>query len=280
MGMPVSSEYLQELISRAFGDFMQEGFLVTIADALLIGANSIAELLHNWSRVLHRIQENNLTLSAPKTEICPKRTVVLGWSWCGGTLSPNVHKLSPLAAATPPKTCTAMKSFIGAYKALSRCIPRYASLLSPLEDSIKGLEKTQVIQWTDELNDHFGKAQQALKSPSVLTIPKPSDKLVLTVDASPLNKGLGATLFVNREGDQLPAGFYSFKMKDHQQGWYPCEHEALAIASGVHHFAPYARESTDPMLVLTDSKPCAELTIVCVKVNSQLPQEYPPSCPF
>ena len=69
MGMPGSSEYLQELLSRVFGDFLQEGFVILIADDIHVCGNTVDELLTNWSRVLHRMQRNNLNLSASKTVI-------------------------------------------------------------------------------------------------------------------------------------------------------------------------------------------------------------------
>ena len=157
-----------------------------------------------------------------------------------------------------PKTCTAMKSFIGAFRAISRCFPRYSSLLSPLEESIKGIQGAQLITWTLQLESCFEEAQSTLESPRALTIPIPSDKLVLTVDASPLNNGLGATLFILRNNKRLLAGFYSFKLRTHQIGWFPCELEALAFSAGVHHFSQFARESLFPLQVLTDSKPCVQ----------------------
>lgn len=67
MGMPGSSEYLQELTSRVFGDLMQEGFVTMITDDLFVGANTITNLLQHWTKVLKRMQENNLTLSASKS---------------------------------------------------------------------------------------------------------------------------------------------------------------------------------------------------------------------
>ena len=188
--------------------------------------------------------------------ICPTKCTILGWAWSAGIISPTSHKISALASVAKPKTCTAMKSFIGAFRAISRCIPRYASLLSPLEDSIKGIKGAQQITWTSELEAAFNAAQSALKSPRALTIPVRNDKLILTVDASPLNNGIGATLFVLRNGKRLLSGFFSFKLKQHQIGWLPCELEALAITAGVKNFATYARESKYPLQVLTDSRPC------------------------
>ena len=85
----------------------------------------------------------------------PIKTTIHGWQWNAGTLTPLVHKISALALVDPPQTCTSMRSFIGAFKALSKCIPGYASLISPLEDAIKGLQGQNKIQWTDSLLGHF-----------------------------------------------------------------------------------------------------------------------------
>ena len=130
--------------------------------------------------------------------------------------------------------------------------------MSPMEECIKGLQGSQKIVWTDELREHFRKAQTALKSPSILTIPTASDKLILTVDASPVNDGIGSTLFVVRDDKRLVGEFFSLKLKSHQRGWQPCEMEALAITAGVRHFEPYVRESDHPLQILTDSKPCVQ----------------------
>ena len=258
MGMPGSSEYLHELMSRVLGDFVQEGFVILLADDIHVCGNTEDEVLHNWEQVLERLSANNLSLSASKTVVCPIKTTILGWEWNAGTLTPCVHKISALAVVEPPKTCSSMRSFIGAFKALSKCIPKYASLVSPLEDSIKGLQGQQKIQWTSCLNEQFENCQAALKSPKAITIPNPSDRLVLTLDASVVNKGLGATLFVIRGSKRLVGGFFSFKLNDHQIKWLPCEHEALAITSAVNFFAPYIRESLHKVQILTDSKACYE----------------------
>ena len=123
MGMPGSSEYLHELMSRVLGDFVQEGFVILLADDIHVCGNSEEEVLFNWEHVLERLSANNLSLSAAKTVVCPIRTTILGWQWNAGTLTPCVHKISALAMVEPPKTCSSMRSFIGAFKALSKCIP-------------------------------------------------------------------------------------------------------------------------------------------------------------
>ena len=258
MGLPGSGEYLQELLSRVLGGEMQEGFVMVNADDMYVGGNDVDELLCNWSVVLEKMRLNNLKLNGIKTVVCPTETDILGWIWRQGTLSVSSHKISPLLSSDPPKTCSAMRSFLGAYKALSRCIPKYASLLSPLEESLKGLQGNQLIQWSDELKDFFLKAQDALRSPHVITIPTRSDPLLITTDGSPVNKGLGATLFILRNGKKLLSGFFSMKLKSHQEKWFPCEFEALAISAAIEHFGPYIRESANQVKIMTDSKPCVQ----------------------
>ena len=74
-----------------------------------------------------------------------------------------------------------------------KCIPHYTSLLSPLEDAIKGLQGQQ------NNNMDITQCQNELKYSHSITIPKPDDKLIITVDSSPINKGVGATLFIVQE---------------------------------------------------------------------------------
>lgn len=87
-----------------FGDFLQEGFVCLIADDLFVLANSVDDLVARWTMVRQRLQNNNFTLSASKTVICPKETTILGWLWKSGTLSRSAHKVSPLTTVSPPKT--------------------------------------------------------------------------------------------------------------------------------------------------------------------------------
>ena len=258
MGMPGSTEYLEELMSRVLGHLQQAGHVAKIHDDLYAFANSVDELYDIWKEVLLVLSNNNLCLSAEKTEIVPASTTLLGWTWQKGCISVGAHKLSPLAATPEPLTCTAMRSFLGAFKAISRCIPRCASFLSPLEDCIKGLKGGDQIKWNPSLSLAFSGAKDALQDPKCLTLPSSSDKISITVDASPLNRGLGATMFIIRNGQTKVAEFFSFKLKEHQCKWLPCELEALAISTAASHFAPYIRESSSSSQILTDSKPCVQ----------------------
>ena len=123
--------------------------------------------------MLERLSANYLSLSANKTVVCPFRTTILllGWQWNTGTLTRTAHKISALALVEPPQTCSSMRSFMGAFEALSKCTPGYASLITSLENSIKGLQGQHKILWNVGLKDHFENCQAALKSLKAVTIP-------------------------------------------------------------------------------------------------------------
>ena len=208
MGMPGSSEALHELTSRVLGDYIQKGYVAVIADDIFIGGNTVDEILQYWVNVLDRLRKNNLSLSATKTVICPRKTTILGWIWNAGTLTVSPHKTSPLASVDPPKTCSGMRTFIGAFKAMARCFHQYSSLVSPLEDSIKGLQGAQHIKWNEDLLKSFKLVQTTLADPGILTIPQPTDILEIETDGAVVKKGIGATVYVIREGKRLLADFF------------------------------------------------------------------------
>ena len=196
------------------------------------------EVLDNWRRVLALLQKNSLRLSAAKTIICPRKAIVLGWVWSNGTLQASPHKLAALSSVEPPSTVQGLRSFVGAFKVLSRVLPRFAELLDPLDQVTAGKESRAKIAWGDELLLAFKSAQRALEDNRTITIPQPQDALWIVTDGSVKNRGIAATLYVHRHGSLLLAGFFSVKLRKHQVTWLPCEIEALAIGAAIRHFAP------------------------------------------
>ena len=138
MGMPGSETALEELMCRVLGDLLQEGVVTKIADDLYCGGDTPKELFTNLSRMLQAIHKCGLKLSASKTVICPKSTNILGWLWQQGTITASPHRIAALAACTLPKTVKDLRSFIGAYKVLSRVIPGTAKVLAPLDSLTSG----------------------------------------------------------------------------------------------------------------------------------------------
>ena len=107
--------------------------------------------------------------------------------------------------------------------------------------------------WSESILVSFHKAQKALANHKSVMVPRPSDQLWIVTDGSTKHHGLGATLYITRDG-----GFFSAKLRVRELTWIPCEFEALAIAVAIKHFSPYIVQSQHKTIILTDSKPCVQ----------------------
>ena len=254
MGLPGVEVALEELTCLLLGDLVQQGKVAKLADDLYIGGANPEELLLNFEQVLHRMMEANIKLSPDKTVISPKSITILGWIWSRGQLKASPHRLSALSTCSPPETVSALKSFIGTYRFLSRVLPRYANTLAPLDAATHGKKGNEKIQWTSGLQESFIKAQKELLNAKTITIPIPSDTLWLVTDAAVRPSAIGATLYAVRDGKPHLSGFFNSKLPAFQTRWMPCEVEGLAVASALNHYAPLIRESKEKVQILTDSK--------------------------
>ncbi|CAG2256840.1 unnamed protein product [Mytilus edulis] len=134
---------------------------------------------------------------------------------------------------------------------LSRVIPNCCNLIAQLEENISCMKSA------DMLREHFEFAQKSMSSRKAITLPKCSDQLWIVTDGSVTKRGMGATLYINRDGKVSLAEFFSAKLRKHQVR-LPCEIEALSIAASVKHFSPFIIQSKLQANVLTDSKPCVQ----------------------
>ena len=255
-GMPGSSEALEEMLCTILGEYVQQGWVAKIADDLNVGGESTSELLQHWNLVMHALHKNGLKLKAIKTIIFPLFAQILGWDWHRGTISASKHKISALISCEPPKTITAMRSFIGAFKTFNRVVKQCTGYLTILDDLIAGKQKKEGITWTENALIAFRSAQKALENTPAICLPRPSDSLIIVHDGC--NEGIGSILFVKRNGKIYLGQFFSAKLKCHHQKWLPCEIEALSITTSIHHFSPIIRESHNTTQILTDSRPCVQ----------------------
>lgn len=204
------------------------------------------------------LNDCGLTLSAGKTIICPRSTTILGWIWTQGRLSASPHKFSVLSTCKLSDTVHGLRSFIGAYKMLSRVLPICAHTIAPLENAISGLQSRDKIKWSKELIENFNTAQSKLKDSKEIYLPRRDGHLWIITDGSVSKCGIGATLYIMRDDKIRLAGFFSAKLRKHQVTWLPCEIEALCISAAIKHFSPFIIQSAYKSCVLTDSKPCVQ----------------------
>ena len=254
------AQKLKELTCRVFGSLIQEGRVAKIADNLYCSGTSLDDLCNNWESLLKAASRNDLRLSASQTVVNPKTTGILGWVWSQSTIKASPHSICTLQSCELPSTVTKLRSFVGAYKVLSRVLPACAAMVAPFDSLAGNRPASEKVQWSDESIVAFKEAQKYLSKACTITMPRRSDKLWIVLDATTKSPAVGATLYIDRGNNNSfkVAGFFSAKVKGHQIDWLPCEREALAIASAIKYFQPFIVQSDHQVVVLTDNKPCVQ----------------------
>ena len=169
------------------------------------------------------------------TVICPK-TIKLSWVGSG-------HKAPYLQAPTAsqhsqPAAVKGLRSFVGAYKVLSRVLPDCSQLVDALKSAMANLQSHDHVKWDECLRQRFTVAQDALSSHKSILLPRASDQLWIVTDGSVTKLRLGATLYVISHDLLYLAGFYSSKLRKHQVRGLPRKVETLSIAAAVKNFSP------------------------------------------
>ena len=261
-GLKNASEHAYERLGLIYGDLCAEEKMTRMADGLFILSDTLEGLKQNFEEVLSRAELCGLTLKPSKLIIAPYKTVIFGWQKIGCGWSPTSHVVSPLIKADLPITVKQARSWIGAYKQLTECIPRYAILLGPLEKLLAGKASAEHINWTDELTKQFEKCKKSLNDIRMIYVPKPTDVLHTWSDYSASEMAVGGRLELHRTENgitkKLLGGHFSCRVNRHQQRWYPCEGEALAVRLVLEHFLPYIRENKHPTIHHTDNQPVVQ----------------------
>ena len=113
--------------------------------------------------------------------------------------------------------------------------PKLSSRLVPLH---KQLQKRVSWSWSDEHQQAFQEAKEALTSAKVLMHYDPSKQLILSCDASPY--GIGVVLSHKLDdGTEHPVAFTSRLLSPAEKNYAQLDKEGLAIVFGVRHFHHY-----------------------------------------
>ena len=151
-----------------------------------------------------------------------------------------------------------MRSFIGAYRAVSRCVPQYGKYLSHLEDTVAGKDSSGKIAWDTKLTETFISAKKNFQNSKIITLQHPDDQLIIVSDGCNSPPAVGSTLYIRRGPKLLIAGIFISKIGNHQLLLLPCEIEALCINLSISSFSHFIRESRNQTKFLTDTKACVQ----------------------
>ena len=105
--------------------------------------------------------------------------------------------------------------------------------MRPIYDALAG--KPMTLKWSDELDEAFTTAKEALAQATMLVHPHADKPTALTVDAS--GTAVGAVLEQNSDGsDWKPVAFFSRKLWPAEQNYSAFDRELLAAYLAIRHF--------------------------------------------
>ena len=88
------------------------------------------------------------------------------------------------------KTVKDMRSFIGLYKTLHMATPAMARFVTPLKNTVQGLQSQDKYEWNHAATQRFREAKTHIKTNHTLYLPHPSDHLVIKPDGASNKPGI------------------------------------------------------------------------------------------
>ena len=259
MGLLGMDVFQDEMMQRIFGDLILDGKLITLADNIYFGADTLEGLSALLEEVLSRCEDADLRIKPSKVHINLKSADILGLHWSAGTLSPSPHKLEPLAHCDRPKTVSALRSFIGGVRFQEICLPgpELALASQPLDAEIPASRSgKELITWTPDLVQSFQEVQKILKNPLHVTVPRKGDTPYIVSDGCTSIPAGGTKLFLKRPGVEgfLASFHHGCRLPKRLKEYSPCEIEAYFLHQGVSRNSFFIKMTGEPGICLVDSK--------------------------
>ncbi|GFS92541.1 hypothetical protein TNCV_1160091 [Trichonephila clavipes] len=238
-------------------------FVFAFVDDILVASSSPEEHLQHLQILFTRLQQYGLSLKPSKCIFGVTTIKFLGFKVSESGIEPLSDRVDCILNFPQPTTLTQLRRFLGLFNFYRRFVPKAAHLLAPLNkflEGIKNFKKSKKvscknlcdsIQWTEEAEQAFNDAKNALADATLLRHPIPGAKLSLWTDAS--EKAVGGSLMQLCQNNWEPVAFLSVKLSKSQQKWSTYDRELLAIYISVKRFR-HMLEGRD-FIIYTDQKP-------------------------
>ena len=225
-GINAASEIFQEAIRELLTGLPG---CKNISDDIKVFGKGQEEHNKNLRGVLQRLKENNLRLNKDKCEFS-KTEIKFCHIFSSVGVRPDPKKVDAIHKAKPPQDSSEVKSLLGMAQYVSRFIPDYATITTPLRLLTR---PDTPWKWEQEEQRALDKLKEALIGDQVMSYFDPRKKTEIIVHASPT--GLGGLLV--QEGKVL--GYASRALSDVESRYSQTEREMLAVVWGVEHFHLY-----------------------------------------
>lgn len=203
-----------------------EEFSAAYIDDVVIFSTSWDEHLRHLRDVFRRIRQAGLVVNASKCQLAQAEVYYLGYILGGGTIKPQVSKVSAIRDCQPPTTKRGVRSFLGLVGWYRRFIPHFSSRATALSELTKKSSPNKVV-WTETCDQAFQDLKKSMCQGPVLQ--SPDFELPFTVQTDASGVGLGAVLLQGEGVDRKPVQYISRKLFPRETRYSTVEKECLAM---------------------------------------------------
>ena len=183
-----------------------------------------------------------------------------------GEVRPEEDKTEKLRRAERPQTKKQLRSFLGLAGYYRKFVPNFAEIATPLTDGTKK-GKPETVQWSQECEEAFNSLKDRLTTKPVIVLPDTSKEYTLRTDAS--DKGLGAILLQQHEGDLRPVAYASKKLNQAEKFWL----NTSSVPCGKYG-PPYPGKATAAARAALPSPSSACWVFLCFRDPSKSDMDY------
>jgi hypothetical protein len=213
-------------------------FSVPYLDDVAIFSNSWEDHIRHVDLVLKRIAAANLTIKPAKCKFAQNCVKYLGHMVGGGKRTPTEAKIQAVVDFPTPKNKTQIRQFLGMSGYYARYIRQYAITAEPLTRALKGKNKKENVEWTEECDTAFHELKRKLTEKPVLYAPDFSKEFIVQTDAS--EKGIGVVLAQkSKDNTDHPILYLSKKFTESEKKFGTTEKECAAIIYAIKKLRHY-----------------------------------------
>ena len=216
--------YLQKTMSLVLDGLLGKGIFLYLDDIVICG-RSEEDFISNYEAVLHRLADYGLRCNPSKCVVGVSETHILGHVVNGSGVAMGPERIEEVLNIPMPRTTRELRRFLGSANFMSRFIPNFSILASPLT-ALTGGSNTP-LKSKDSISAFEGLKNAISKQISLAHLDY-SLPLVVSTDAS--NLGVGATLAnIYPDGSRRIIACVSHKFTKAESRWKTIEQEAFAV---------------------------------------------------
>eukprot|EP00882_Tetradesmus_deserticola_P001192 GHRQ01001290.1.p1 GENE.GHRQ01001290.1~~GHRQ01001290.1.p1 ORF type:complete len:1007 (-),score=112.72 GHRQ01001290.1:2410-5226(-) len=244
-GLVNAPSAFQSLMNKLFAKHLYKFVMVYLDDIIVFSKNE-AEHAEHLRIILDILKQHNLTAAVAKCSFYQQEVLFLGHIVDANGVRVDPAKVKAVKEFPVPTDVSHLRSFLGMTNYFRKFIKRYAQVVHPMTDLLKG---EVAFQWSTACQTAFDTVKALLTTAPVLTLPDwhSQEPFEMVCDAS----YLGVSGVLMQRGQ--PIAFESRKLTPAERNYSPTELEMLAVVYCVKKWRCYI-EGRD-VNVFTDHKP-------------------------